>query len=472
MTTFEISDGLTKIYSQRNEQGKGSSINFSKFINKLYDLLLADNTTINDKLSICIYILDMYNLLYIKQNIKDKIIEVFKICVMTVETSIHVYKNVINCKDMDIKCELCKFIHLNQIQVGNMIYIYKTILINIHNDIELRNSVVDKLLEIFLAPNTTIYDKMIISDVLLTNGYADIGNDLIDRVRQQQDIENENRIHRNERNNNILIHQNGLNRVDKPIYKDTQTVHNTDINNSVLNACINLINDRQKYECKDLDEVISKIIDANATINYDIDVTFYENKPLDDKLKKAFYEAKDIGLKVIFMSLDNIIHDPTFFRVKGGRFTLYNVFASLYDFIINSSDEKELLHRLSDEMVDMYRYCSTGYMARLMNVIQGYTSDYKITISDYTRTKAVVHKQITDMLNENSELMNKFIDYIYTIENDVLKFLNSNLENYKKDGHSGEDVAKSFCNFIGAYDKTYMYIDGVIRFDYENYNLF
>lgn len=480
--SIECSDSLKKIYSSYEI---GSSVGFGNLTKSLYNNLLNESTPINDKISICMYMLTkVYNYTSIKQNIKDKMVEVLKIGMMTNgKVKDMIYNTVVinNHKDTYIKCEICKFIHTNQIEARNMVYVYKTILFNIHDDTELRNQVVDRLQTLFENPTTSIYDRMIISDVLITSGYSEIGNILIDRVRLQQDenarllLQMRNGLRYN--NDNIIndiFHPNNNVRPgyinNKTIYKDTQSVHNSDINNSVLQACIELINDKQKYSCDNLNEVITRFESLNVTRDVDISL---DDKPVNKELEVAFDKTKNNSLKIVYMSLDNIIHDPTFFRVKGGRFTLYNVFASLYDYIIHSPHVTELLYRLIDEMIDMYKYCTTGYMSRLINVIQGYSGDmYNIKLSSYTRTKAVIFKQLQEYIDGDSVLLDKFVEDILSIEDDILKFLNSNMKTYINDEHSGEDVAKSFCMFINVSDTTYKYIDGVIRFDYENYILF
>ena len=66
--------------------------------------------------------------------------------------------------------------------------------------------------------------------------------------------------------------------------------------------------------------------------------------------------------------------------VLSTRFTLLDVFRGLYFFIENHSNSEELRKRLKEELNEMGNYCSTGYLARLVNVVQGFVENENLII--------------------------------------------------------------------------------------------
>ena len=63
--------------------------------------------------------------------------------------------------------------------------------------------------------------------------------------------------------------------------------------------------------------------------------------------------------------------DQTRFSTSLKSYRLWDLFILLYTYIQNSKEKNILLDRLHEEMTDMSGTCTTGYIGRLMNVLQG-----------------------------------------------------------------------------------------------------
>ena len=122
------------------------------------------------------------------------------------------------------------------------------------------------------------------------------------------------------------------------MHEDGQNVHNTEINNSVLEAAAN-------------------IIKANKTLQPFV---------FDSKLTK---DLTTMQKAKIDSALHRISTDSTSF--KHGT-TLYGLFQSLQSFIDSNPNKQELNKRLVEELTDMSGQCATGHLARLVNVVQGF----------------------------------------------------------------------------------------------------
>jgi hypothetical protein len=127
-------------------------------------------------------------------------------------------------------------------------------------------------------------------------------------------------------------------KINRTVHEDGQNVHNTEINNSVLEAAAN-------------------IIKANKTLQPFV---------FDSKLTK---DLTTMQKAKIDSALHRISTDSTSF--KHGT-TLYGLFQSLQSFIDSNPNKQELNKRLVEELTDMSGQCATGHLARLVNVVQGF----------------------------------------------------------------------------------------------------
>lgn len=182
-----------------------------------------------------------------------------------------------------------------------------------------------------------------------------------------------------------------VNKNNKTLYDDSQNVHNNSINKSVINAASYLF---KKYY-------------------YNIDI-----EKMYNDIKKDIIHTQ---------SLDMIKQDPTRYN---NLFTLQDILISLWNFIEEKEEKEkeELFKRLKEELIEMDNKCSTGRLARLINVLQGFTSDSKleIVISDITQYTNIVYNYLNNKLKncDDENIINGIIDK----NNQYIQFIKKNIE--------------------------------------------
>ena len=161
---------------------------------------------------------------------------------------------------------------------------------------------------------------------------------------------------------NILNHK---------IYNDAQNIHASSIQKSVRDSIICLLND--KYSISD-DDIRRHIID-NPHI----------------RCKERLFEYIDC---------------------KEEHSTLYctfnDLFIKVYGRIISNEHQDELWKRLNEEVIESECKCYTGRLSRLVNVLNGYYDDIKITISDNEQISNIIlsiRNKMTDEKEIKEECM-------------------------------------------------------------------
>lgn len=180
------------------------------------------------------------------------------------------------------------------------------------------------------------------------------------------------------------------------IYKDTQNVHSGNINDSVKKSCVKLM---EWYR---------------SNIN---NVSFEEIK------KEVFKE--NIIIKNV---LERIETDISTFNIG---FTLKDIFVSLYNWIIKNTNKEELLKILMYEMNEMHGYCATGHLSRLINVLQGFSEDFVINISNYDQCNAVVSNYLNKKLSECEDY--DIIEGMTTKGDKYIQFIQNCISNKKEE---------------------------------------
>lgn len=230
--------------------------------------------------------------------------------------------------------------------------------------------VLDRFEAIFADQDVSIFIKMEIADIFLLNGRQERGMEMVRVVRELED-----RVgiqHENEFNVADAIIYNRV----KTVYADSQNVHDHDINQSVLAACVKLMETHQPS---------------------DIDM---------DHVKQVLHEVAPGEVTGINTVLERILIDTAQFSHEHNLFSLYNMFSSLWAFIHGHSNRAELLLLLVEEMIAMYKYCSSGHLSRFMNVIQGYCPEsMAIRISDKQQVYAILVHHFDKTLSANPEIM-------------------------------------------------------------------
>lgn len=82
---------------------------------------------------------------------------------------------------------------------------------------------------------------------------------------------------------------------------------------------------------------------------------------------------------------------------------LRDIFSSLCTWIQLHPNREDLLDRLNEELCDMSGTCSTGHLSRLINVPQGFTERYKLSIVPSEEIKSFIHRDLSFGLSVASE---------------------------------------------------------------------
>ena len=233
--------------------------------------------------------------------------------------------------------------------------------------------VLDEFEQLFGNENVSIYTKMEIADVFLLNNRTQRGHEMLDILRELEYrlVLNPNDV------NNAALYQRMM-----TVYGDSQNVHSTNLNESVLKACVHLMELEQPN-------------------GFDTDT-----------IKEILYKVVPEKCDYIDSVMERIEIDTSRFKCGDNMFGLYDVFSSLWAWISKHPSKEELYCRLVEEMVAMGKYCSTGHASRFINVIQGYSDDegLHVRISDEQQIRAVVgHYLDTVMMNATEDVTGAMI---------------------------------------------------------------
>jgi len=140
----------------------------------------------------------------------------------------------------------------------------------------------------------------------------------------------------------------------RTVYKDSQNVHDSTINESIKKAldvlAIDVNTDKDKY----------KILTQNPVdVIDDIDRILHKHGYTDHKIKS---------------SLDRITTDYAVFSSKN-KLRLRDILQRVWNRIMNRMDKEtqsDCIKRLSQELIEMSGMCSTGHMSRIINILQGF----------------------------------------------------------------------------------------------------
>ncbi len=236
-----------------------------------------------------------------------------------------------------------------------------------------RTEVLDEFEQLFDNEGISIYTKMEIADVFLLNNRTKRGHEMLDELRE---LEFNLVLNLNDTNNAALYKR------IQTVYGDSQNVHCTDLNESVLKTCVYLMEIEQPS-------------------GFDM-----------EKVKAILKEASPRHADIIDTVMERIEIDTSRFKWEDNRFGLHDVFSSLWAYISKHPSASELYMRLTEEMDAMVRYCTTGHVSRFINAIQGYTDDEQlcVRISNEQQIRAVVgHYLDTAMMNATEDVTDAMI---------------------------------------------------------------
>ena len=245
-----------------------------------------------------------------------------------------------------------------------------------------------ELEEIFNHADTSTYDKMDIADIFLLNSRNARGEEMLNEIRDEPI---------RPRVMDPLTLQPVKKARVKTVYGDSQNVHAGEVNTSVLKACRRLLD-------IELPNILKQSNNSTSLFHYDEKLTRTMIFGLTSPDQEAAVETV----------LERISMDVS--RFKSGEtsyFSLYDVFSALISYITRHKSAYDLTGRLIEEMESMEKYCSTGHLARLINVIQGFTDDEElcIRISDRQQIKAVVARYLdTGIANASDDVMESMME--------------------------------------------------------------
>nr|QBK86127.1 MAG: hypothetical protein LCMAC101_07220 [Marseillevirus LCMAC101] len=170
----------------------------------------------------------------------------------------------------------------------------------------------------------------------------------------------------------------GENKERGTLYEDEQNVHDEGIKQSSL-------------------DVAEKLIewDSIAPIKVPPMVKF---RDFVTGMLYPLYSSKEKS--TIDCVVERMCIDTTYF---GDGFTIAELFLSILNYVLRSKHKKELLKRLMEEMNEMQILCASGYIVRLMNVLQGFDDNYTVTVSFSKQLYAVLSKILADSMTDVSE---------------------------------------------------------------------
>lgn len=294
--------------------------------------------------------------------------------------------------------------------------IVKYLIISSHtNDISKYMDIFDT---IFITTDC-LYTKMEIADIFLLNNRQKRGNEMLAIIRELEAIQIERERERE---------MEEFTKTGKHIiYNDTQNVHNTKINKSVLNASVNLIRSYKpkSLNTEDIFNYLSQVIIDNI-----------------NSIQQVKDEHPQIVIDVIEKVIERIEIEKTKFSHKKDVFTLYDLFGAIWSFISKHIHKKELEFRLVEEMYTMNKYCTTGHLSRFVNVIQGFTDneDFCIRIENKDQIHSVISRIIDKALSEApEEVMDCLTESDKTPFYEFVKnTVNNNINNIKEYGEKDQ----------------------------------
>jgi len=260
-----------------------------------------------------------------------------------------------------------------------------------------------------------------VADVLFTHDPA-IGNRLMEQLREGQ-YELPPVAPRAGRVPNVVFPRAGRREKEtiRTVYEDTQNVHDTKINKSVTKAA--------KYLYSKYEDIIPR---GDKEIR---DGFFADMKP---ELRKISTRDDLVDSSIKFMR-ENV---ATF----GHDITMEDTILAMWLWICDNEHKEELKKRLVQELEAMNGYCTTGHLARLMNVPQGFTDDpnLQITISIESQAKAVVKSFMTKTLSECKD--DEVIDGILDKSEEYKAYLKAAVEAKMEEWN--EEYGKDFTQYV------------------------
>lgn len=369
---------------------RGEETSFSKIIGRRVNGCLVDSTNVTEKKNKCLGILrqkefvmskfqaadflanKLYDIIYLTPEDKETIADCLSQAILDNETlpdpvRLH-YLRFRNTQVSTMITERAIRGGLRRsLEIAPYLQVLRYCLRSTYSSAELRGTVLREFGDIFEAEETSLRTRMEIADILILNGMRTRGEEMLEEIRRE------------ERGQEVPPVVQG---VVRTVYEDTQNVHDSNINESVLKACIGIM---AVYRPEEMD-------------------TEERTRKLVDRFPDQEEDIKSVMERVCF--------DTARFSHGDDTFSLYNLVSSLFQYIDKHKERDELYSRLVEEMVSMNRYCSTGHLSRFVNVIQGFTEDPDlcVRISDEQQVaSSIMHRLNKIMEGAREEIMDAMI---------------------------------------------------------------
>lgn len=211
------------------------------------------------------------------------------------------------------------------------------------------------------------------------------GNQMLNQIRQRNIILEQTHQQIEEKHEAIILKLENK-KIINTVYGDNQNVHNTKINKTVK-ICAQ--------------EIYKLALKHGPLPNWDV---------IRKEVDKLFPGNEQV--------LDRINRDVATYNID---LNLVTIFLSVWVWINHHEHKQELLLRLKQEFLEMVGYCSTGFLSRLLNIIQGFSDNQKlhIRISDKDQCSSVVKSYINKLLHEYPNMLDlmteqkqEFVDFI------------------------------------------------------------
>lgn len=185
----------------------------------------------------------------------------------------------------------------------------------------------------------------------------------------------------------------------RTIYTNAQNVHDETISESVINVVRNLLAEqniipKEHVEEKREDISVGFTKFAKDPIKH-VEITTDE---IYERLKEVMKTMKTVETKISSVYYKMIVNPS-----KYEGLSIVDILLLIWKKIQSHEHRLDMEKRLIEELNDMDVSCSSGYLARLVNVLSGYVSDEKFTIK--MNVKDQIRSNVFARLHENISIL-------------------------------------------------------------------
>jgi len=231
------------------------------------------------------------------------------------------------------------------------------------------------------------------------------------------------------------------NNIQKPaiissVYSDSQNVHNTRINQSVNKAVLFLW---KKYRKEMLHGTLQEKEE-------------YKNLCVDN-IRNFLQKKFQKNTREINHSCNYIKNSIAVFGTEPNTVTLKEAFISVWLWLASHTHREELEKRMVEELTEMNGKCTTGHLARLANIVQGFSEDEElfIRISDKDQCNSVVRGYLTGELSkcQDEKVLDGILDGTQEFRDFILEKISVKLLSWKQE--YGEEILDYVAEIVNEF---------------------